>query len=296
MKDIVITTGPLVGLGDHLLYSTLPERFSRLGHKVFLDGDNCARNQEVLDLVWGHNPYVEGVSNAKPNAGYVHQGRFFDIANTLPIGCIEAMERAHDLPPMYPVDFEIPVGYSMAPKIYYTPQPFYVDLENSVLFDFSALSSYIDDRGWQLFLQKMQDRFGGTGWYMIQHAPSVGGRRQLAMKEETPSLSPSSLFQYADMMAGCRAWIGSEAGSQFLAAAVRGDRDVYDADARPEIVSLIAPDSFNSRAFTLRGVDYRTSRWVQGDDYHNPVEVPYHRYHELCKINGSNLFNEWKAR
>lgn len=287
MKDIILTTGPLVGLGDHLLYSTLPERFAALGHKVFIDGDNCARNEEVLDLVWARNPFIEPLpSDKKPNAGYVNQGAFFDVANTLPIGAIEAMERAHGLEP----------PYNIAPKIYYKPEPYMIDLENSVLFDFSALSSFIDDIGWQSFLQKMQDRFGGTNWYMVLHAPSVGGRRQLMMREETPSLSPANLFQYVDMLAGCRAWIGSEAGSHFLAAAVRGERDAYALDARPEVVSLIAPDSFNSRAFTLRGVDYRTSKFSGGGDYHSPVEVPYHRYHELCRVNGSNLFQEWKRR
>ena len=101
MNEIVITTGPLGGVGDHLLYSTLPERYTNLGFKVYLDQDNIMRNDEAFDLIWSRNPFILGTSDRKPNAGYINQGKYYDVANRFPIGSIEAMERAHGFLPPY---------------------------------------------------------------------------------------------------------------------------------------------------------------------------------------------------
>ena len=285
MKEIIITTGPLVGLGDHLIYSTLAERFTALGHKVFLDADTTARNDETLDIVWKRNPHIVGLSDKKPNAGYVHQGAFFDELQKYPLGAnLEVMERVHGLPP----------PYSISPRIYYEPQPFYTDLSNTVLWDYSALSSTIHDDGWDAFMTKMRDRFAGREIVLVQQLAEVGGRRNIPLPGAIPTIAVRSIYQYVDMLASCYAWVGSEAGGQALAAAVRGPHDVWDYDARPEVVSLMTVGTFNSRAFCYRGVDYRTSRLSAGLDYLEPAEVPLHRYHVTCRTNGNKLMEEWR--
>lgn len=296
--DIILTFGTLGGLGDWSVFSTLPRRFAELGHKVFLHDcgrpdpskplwckfDLMPRNDEIFDLFFKGNKHIAGITDRAPNAGYINQGRFYDVANRLPIGCIEAMERTHNLPP----------PYSMAPDICYTPKPHPHDLSNVTLYDPSALSSTIAPEGWSRFQQKMMDRFGGDGGriYLVTHDTSVV--RTPPFMEGTATIGVNSVFEYCDMLAACRAWIGSEAGGQALAAAVRGNHDVYDLQARPEIVCLIAPNTFNSRSYTFRGVDYRASIFAAGGDYLEPTETPQGRYEFDCRVNVQNKLREWR--
>jgi hypothetical protein len=272
--DIILTTGPLIGLGDHAVYSTLPERFAKLGYKVYLDQDNSARNQETLDLFWGFglNPHIEWTSDKKPNAGYVRQGLFYEIANRYPIGAIEAMERAHGLPP----------PYSIAPRIYYKPKPANIDVSKAVICDFSAVSSQLS---WQRVaeeLRVMRGRFRNAEMIQVLFKDGIATQN---VQMTGQSVRVNSIYEYLDLIASARAWVGSEAGGQSLAAAVRGEHDVYDLDARPEVVSLILPKTFNSRGYTYRGVDYRVAtEGGFGSDYWFPHELQTHVYELRCAM------------
>jgi hypothetical protein len=278
----VLTTGALGGCGDHLLYSTLPERFSHLGFEVYLDKDNLTRNPEVHDLVWGRNPFVKGTSDRKPTIGYTNQGKFYDIANRFPIGSIEAMERAHGLPP----------PYSIAPKIYYEPQPFKIDLGNAVLCEFNSISSEFKPEAIMEMIHRMNERWMyGRQAYVVRFGPGVSRPNA---EIDGPAIVMNSIYEYVDAIAGASAWIGSEAGGQALAAAVRGEHDVYDMGVRPEIVCLISPRTFNSRGYTFRGVDYRVTTKTNYDgDYWSPHEVPYERYQLMARRTVEEARAEW---
>jgi len=270
--SVILTTGPLLGLGDHAVWTTLPQRFAALGYKVYLDKDNATSNPEIFDLLWKRNKFIEGTSNKKPNAGYVRQGLFYEIANRIS-GCrsIEAMERAHALPP----------PYNMAPKIYYEPQPFKLDLKDTVLVDFSSVSSKIGFRGLSEAFRMMRGKFRNPNFLQVLFAKKVVLN---APQIDCPSYQVSSIFEYMDMLHACRGWIGSEAGGQSLASAVRGERDVYE-EARPEIVCTSTPQTFNSRGYSYRNVDYRvTSDCDTSRDYHEPGEVATLRYENMCMI------------
>jgi hypothetical protein len=271
--DIVLTTGPLLGLGDHSVYTTLPERFSKLGYNVYLDKDNAASNDEIYDLLWARNPFIKGLSDKKPNAGYVRQGSFYEISNRL-AGCrsIEVMERAHGLPG----------PYGIAPKIYYKPNPSMINLKNTVLVDFSAVSSNIGVRGLSEAIRMMNGRFRNAPMLQVLFHKGISIHvPQIALQ----SYRVSSIYEYLDMIHDCRAWIGSESGGQALAAATRGEHDVYDEEARPEVVCTSTPRTYNSRGYTFRGVDYRVTcdTDVTGD-YHDPIETRQHVYENVCKI------------
>jgi len=289
-KDVILSTGPLAGLGDHFLWSTLPRRFKEAGHNVLLDSDNFARNDETLDIIWRRNPFIDDVTDRKPNAGYPLQGAFYDELQKYPEGAnLEVMERVHGLPP----------PYSIAPEMHYTPQPYHQDLSNVVLWDWTALSSTITDNGWKRFMEKMAEALGvvsegGPDIVICKHLAEVGGMRQLPLAVEAAAIGIRSIYQYVDMLAGCRAWVGSEAGGQALAAAVRGPHDVWDYEARPEIVSLMAVGTRNSLAFCYRGVKYRTSRECAGEDYLNPAEVQMHRYHVSAKMVSIARLSSWR--
>jgi len=270
---ICITTGPLVGLGDHAVFSTLAKRFAELGFTVYVDKDIAARNDDIFEIFWSKNPHISGLTDKKPNAGYVRQGLFYEVANRFPLGSIEAMERAHGLPP----------PYSLAPIVNYTPKPFPINLSEVVLIDFSSVSSKIADQGITEFLTKMQEKYRGARFIQLLmpkwaslSAPRVSGE----------SIAINNVFEYIDALAACRAWVGSEAGGQSLAAAVRGEHDVFDLHARPELTVLATPKTFNSRGYTYRGVDYRVSRFAQDtdSDWWNPGELQTHRYELQCAI------------
>ena len=105
-KEDIIIEQPDGGLGDNLAYTTLPELYSQLGHKVYISSKNAYRNNQIYDLVWKLNPYVEGISDLPQNAG---------ISRT-PIGgdtqFIKRVELGHGLTN----------GYRKYPVIYYKPK------------------------------------------------------------------------------------------------------------------------------------------------------------------------------
>lgn len=270
--DIILTTGKLVGAGDHWVFSTLAKRFTELGRKVYLYRVTCARNNDVLDMVWGRNPYILGTTDRAPNAGYVRQGLFYEVANRYPIGCIAAMEIAHGLPP----------PYSIAPYINYQPKKFHFELKDTVLVDFSAVSSKIAEQGVGEFIRTMKGRFRNAPFLQILppkhaalHPPQIA----------CPSVQINNIAEYFDALSGARAWIGSEAGGQSFAATVRGEHTVYEMNARPEIVCCATMKTFNSRGYTYAGVDYRST--IFGDDkngdYFFPDEMKAHSYAIQCE-------------
>jgi hypothetical protein len=270
--DIILTTGPLVGLGDHCIYTTLPKRFSELGYTVYVDKDNAARNDEIMELLWRRNPYIKGLSDKKPNVGYARQGLFYEVANRFPHDSIAAMERAHGLPP----------PYSIAPYINYQPKKsIAVDLSERVLIDFSAVSSGIQDEGIEQFLRAMKGKFRNPQFLLLTmpkwvalHLPQVGAE----------SIQITSIYQYLDALSECRAWVGSEGGGQSLAAAVRGEHRRDEYDVRPEVSVLMTPPTFNDMGYVYAGVDYRVTRYSKdrADDWHFPHEMDAHVYALNC--------------
>ena len=57
------------GLGDHLFYSALPRLLKEADPKrlVYLSAQSVFRNPQTFDLVWKHNPYLDGQSSDAPS-------------------------------------------------------------------------------------------------------------------------------------------------------------------------------------------------------------------------------------
>lgn len=260
-------------MGDHAVYSTLAKRFKALGYTVLLDKDCQARNNEILDLFWYKNPNIDNATDKKPNAGYVRQGLYYELANRFPLGSIAAMERAHGLPP----------PYSLAPIVNYEPKPFPIDVSKYVLVDFSSVSSRIADLGIGEFIRAMQAKYPNVPFLQLL-MPKWASLEAARAKGE--SVQINSAYEYLDALAHCRGWIGSEAGGQSLAAAVRGEHPADDLERRPELSVLITPKTFNSRGYTYAGVDYRVTAFAADQDasFWSPHEVGQHRYELQCAV------------
>ena len=95
-------------LGDHLLYSTLPELYWKQRKRAFYLSHKCvADNQEILDL-WVSNPYYKGISTKQPNAG--SHAIINDITPDSETNIIHQIEENHGLNPE-----------NKYPKIHYSP-------------------------------------------------------------------------------------------------------------------------------------------------------------------------------
>ena len=168
-----------------------------------------------------------------------------------------------------------------------------MDLRGSVLVDFTAISSRIGVEGLTAFLLKMQERFQGRQMLNLLFPEGVTNpQAEIA----GASLRLNNIFEYVDALSSCYGWIGTEAGGQSLAAAVRGEHDVYAMDKSPECVCIILPKTYNSRGYTYRGVDYRVTTFGSyTGDYWDPAEVGYERYQLQCRSHVLEEREKWRG-
>jgi len=104
-KNAMTLMQPWGGLGDNLQFSTLPELFYLENKPCYISNQNISRNQEIEDLVWTANPFIQGISTNAPNAGSVLPP--LDGHNP---SYIKRIEVSHGLK-----------GTNIAPKLYISP-------------------------------------------------------------------------------------------------------------------------------------------------------------------------------
>jgi hypothetical protein len=63
MDKKIIISQPWGGLGDNLQLSTIPEIAKSLGYEVYVSNQNTYRNQEIKELVWDMNPFIDGYTD-----------------------------------------------------------------------------------------------------------------------------------------------------------------------------------------------------------------------------------------
>lgn len=243
-----------VGLGDNLLYSTLPELYAAQGVPVFLyagphEDPQMLRNQEILELVWERNPYVAGASSKPPNAGEVKLPERDWTVGSSPIGQIE---RAHGFP-----------GTGLWPQIYYQPRPD-PRAAGKVLIDISSSSlkfhEHVDTV--TAYLNFVAHRMGyrPENCLAVTFAKIVSGS---CVKFPTfEQLVVEDIYRYCDAIFSCRALVTVESGAQALASAIRRDRPT------PRIVALFSVRGFNERQFVLPNVEYYVTGALDlGDEF-----------------------------
>ena len=235
-NDIILWQ-PYGGLGDNLQYSTLPELFAARGHRVFISHENRVRNPEIHDLVWGHNPYVAGVSERPPNAGAVHHERFMKLPRTSDF--IRRWEAVHGLEPV-----------NDHPKIYYPPKRA-AWAEGKILLDITSVSTHYEPQLIREYVSYTARTFG----YAAQDILQVGFRTAVATQGQF-RLEPygehvlSSIFEYCDLIASCRALITVFSGAAVLASAIKGR------GRQPMIHCVLNRNQYNRKFYVFDNAEY----------------------------------------
>jgi hypothetical protein len=232
MRDIVLWIES-AGLGDQLIYSTIPELFARRGFRVFVSNKTTTRNEEVRSLLYDQNPFVSGWTDATPNAGtgYFAKG----IAPAMRCASIiQWIERAHDLPPT-----------NLFPKIYYQPR-FRPEFADAVIVDPHSITQRFPPQRFQGFvdrlelpterMQVLESRFSGQGG--------------CGALPRCPRTRVNTIYEYIDIIYSCQAFIGTESGSSALASAIR------QAQLTPEIYVLTTAFNWNQRVYIYPNVLY----------------------------------------
>lgn len=230
-KRIIIQQG-YGGLGDHLQYSTLPEMYANQGYNVYISTENNYRNNDIFDLVWRHNPYIDGVSDLPPNAGNIKNEHIRWNLDSW----TEEIEVAHGFTEKL----------NKYPKIYYKPN-YISDLSDTVLYDTTAISQphYFPDKIVVEHFSSAFKRYPGKEIKKIEYL-SIGNRNIPGFEHKTYTIA--TIYDLCDAIYSCKAFICLFSGSSVLSAAIKQDRPT------PDIIS-ITPNPHKSN-WKFENVEY----------------------------------------
>lgn len=124
MSDIIIYQ-PWGGLGDNLAHSVIPELCNQKGIKCYLSQHNHCRNQQIYDLIWGCNPYIEKEKKDSKDLSWLDRCKIYENKG---LNHVQVVQKTYG----FSGEFEYP-------KIYYKPKllPEYKD---TTFIDFNSIS------------------------------------------------------------------------------------------------------------------------------------------------------------
>ncbi len=239
----VVLEAPIGGLGDGLLFSTLPELYAEQGHEVYYSSNTVCRNPEVFDLLYKRNPYFRGCSDEGDLRVGIPCEREFFFKARLSDNPISLIEKLHGFD-----------GFNEVPKIYYTPN-ILPEWQTRIFVDPHSISQGFP---WEAF-----DRFvrhTGYGWANAMFVAessfcNSSGVDYFAPRGYLPYVV-RDIYEYIDIIASCYVFLCTESGSQSLAAAVRKGRTF----------ALCTTQHLNTRLYVWPNVIYTAIR-LASDDY-----------------------------
>ncbi|MHB8590777.1 MAG: hypothetical protein ACYDBO_02180 [Vulcanimicrobiaceae bacterium] len=239
----VTLDAPIGGLGDALLFSTLPELYAYRGDQVYISERTDCRNPEAFDLVYAQNPYIEGVlarEAADLVIGIPHEREFFFEARKWrdPITCMEALH-----------GFPSATAIRQRPRIYYEPK-WLDEWHDRVFVDPSSISQEFPEPIFEDFCLRLFDPQS----FDLRIMESKYSDNHGSMRHFAPYVV-RDIYEYIDIIASCKAFVCTESGSQSLAAAVRRDG----------IYALCTTMTFNSRFYIYPAVNYTVTGALSRD-------------------------------
>ena len=212
--DDVILSAFHGGLGDNLQFSTLPEEFHKQqGRDTYISSQASFRNQEIYDLVWGHNPYVKGIKDGDWSAGDTP-----DRHRVIESDCISNWEALHGLKPT-----------NKYPKIYYEPEKI-SSFDNVILVDLSSISITYDEEKILKLYDAVRKTHEGMVFLEVEFTNKIKGAT-IIEPDVTGVVEIESIFTYVDLMYSSFGVISLHSGQNHLAAAIKNqynnDLEVY---------------------------------------------------------------------
>ncbi len=227
------------GLGDQLLFSTLPRLYSIQGHDVYISNSPGCRNEEVKNLVWKDNPCVKGFTD---EPGNIIGGKIFDRKKlpenqiffyknySSPINVVEKIHGFGNLSqPVYPYISYIPKFLSRR--------------ENTIIFD-----PYSQSQG---FTKEVLEEF--VNWvckwnnYYLNDVTILqskySGTNGSEVFPDNKRYYVENIYEYCDIINSCKAFLVTESGGQSLASALKAKNPNIEAFA------LHTTESFNNKYF-----------------------------------------------
>ena len=213
--DDVILSAYHGGLGDNLQFSTLPEEFHKQqGRDTYIWSEATFRNQEIYDLVWGHNPYVKGIKDGTWTAGDTPE-----IGHkTLISDCIMNWEALHGLEPT-----------NRYPKIYYKPKKIY-GFHNILLVDLSSISITYDSKKILDLYDTIKKTHSDMMFFGVEFTNKIKDATIIEPDVDNTILI-EDIFTYVDLMYSSFGVVSLHSGQNHLASAIKNqynkDLNVY---------------------------------------------------------------------
>lgn len=214
MNKQIIIFQPWGGLGDNLQFSTLPEMAKEQGYDVYIHNKNTYRNDEIRELVWKTNPFVDGFTDEPANAGSTDGIREDGIScktdwaeSQLGVSSfVYLYEYLHGFKPRH-----------VNPKIYYTPK-LREEVKELTLLDLGTITLK-GDYNLEKLKNAINTQYNSADSYLLQHATKqdVNNTYQI---QTSQIFSFSNIFEYIDLIFSCKKFVCLWGGANSLAAAI----------------------------------------------------------------------------
>ena len=234
------------GLGDSLILSTLPELWLReRGERISITTINYPfRNEGIPDLVWRTNPFIDQVLPMGTVTTHVSLGKELN-------DLIEKYENnimAHEAF----FGFEPKNRY---PRIYW--QPTYWDAyRNTVVLDPSGVTMPYRKEVFEAHVNRKLDYIGESELVLLDTGK---GTCDTNIFPDVPRLDINTIFELANIIYSCKAFISTESGATALASAIRG------ANPYPIVYGIISTLTKNNGIWAWENVKYSYTGQMTGD-------------------------------
>lgn len=212
-SDSVVIASRWGGLGDNLQFSTLPRRLKELGKNVYVKSDAYYRNDEIRDVVWGCNPYVDGYVTGPASAGDdCDRYHYFGVYENH----IMNVEWSHGLLPE-----------STSPELHYVPNVI-PNVKGRPVVDISAISTASKYRASETHLLEILKQVpeeailvNYTAQIVVGNAKHTQDVYNLSIPRET--IDVGNLRELCDLIHTCDSFYCLHSGAEVLATGLRDD-------------------------------------------------------------------------
>jgi hypothetical protein len=232
------------GLGDALLtIGTLPELWVREQNAEVYVVDGF-RNSGIKDLVTS-NPFIKGL--LPPGTPCTH---IMNDDKKLRRLCLKYNNTVKGMEAFF--GFEPKHEYLKT----YFPLTYKPEYANKVLFDYVAITAPFDNDSLGKYIQHLVD----CELINIQDLTIVDTKvidTSVNVFPDLPRITPTNIFDYANMIFSCKAYVTVSSGACALASAIKGPNPY------PKVYSLIHQAIYNKKIWKWNNIEY----FVTGKKY-----------------------------